>query len=77
MLSLHCTVAYLKPGTAEKYLEMDNPLEGTEILIDEIVFSNQDGETTIIKLEGARGIEDGAFKSLHAAIAERLTAIKS
>ena len=36
----HVTVAYLKPGTGEKYLGLSNPLQGREVTIGGLVFSD-------------------------------------
>jgi hypothetical protein len=46
----HCTVAYLKKGAAEKY-EGKEIVSG-EVIIDEVQFSNPDGEKVKIKLAG-------------------------
>jgi 2'-5' RNA ligase len=73
----HVTAAYVKAGRAERYLELYNELEGTEFLVDEVMFSNQDGEVTTVKLEGARGVEDGDFNGVRRYIEERLKSLKS
>jgi len=41
----HMTIAYLKPGMGEKYLKLDNPLNGMRVL-GELVYSDK-GETHI------------------------------
>lgn len=36
----HLTIAYLKPGTARKYLDLINPFEGRTVAVDRITFSD-------------------------------------
>lgn len=49
----HVTLAYVKPGAGEKYVGM-NDLEGTEIVLDKLDFSDQDRNHTEIPLTGKR-----------------------
>jgi SPP1 gp7 family putative phage head morphogenesis protein len=46
----HITVAYLKPGTGDKYLGLQSPLLGSELLFKEAVLSDPDGLETAIAL---------------------------
>lgn len=49
----HVTLAYLKSGTAEKYLQA-NPLEGLQMVFDTIEFRDRVGSLTNIELLGVR-----------------------
>lgn len=49
----HVTLAYVKPGTADKYVGK-HPLTGTEIELDRIVFSGKDRTQLEIPLGGKR-----------------------
>lgn len=49
----HVTLAYLKSGTAEKYLQT-NPLEGLQMVFDTIEFRDRVGSLTNIELLGVR-----------------------
>lgn len=46
----HLTVAYLKPGTGEKYLKLITGLEGTEVISTKMVFSDKNREHVSIVL---------------------------
>lgn len=50
----HMTVAYLKPGTGQLYAG-DRSLEGQEVVIDRVVFSDRMGNETEIMLKGPAG----------------------
>ena len=47
----HVTLAYVKPGKGKKYAGA-NDLEGQEIVIDRVVFSDRAGKQTVIRLGG-------------------------
>jgi len=49
--SPHATIAYLKSGLGEDYLN-DDSLVGETVIIDEVMFSNTDEEHTPIRLRG-------------------------
>jgi hypothetical protein len=53
----HVTVAYLKPGTGEKYLSLKNPLEGRETTLSGLVFSTPEKHISYIPLRAHR-VED-------------------
>lgn len=53
----HVTVAYLKPGTGEKYLGLKNPLEGREATLGGLVFSTPERKYHYIPLRAPR-VED-------------------
>lgn len=45
----HLTIAYLKPGTGDKYLDIISGLEGKLVLADKIAFSDKErNHTTIV-----------------------------
>lgn len=46
----HVTVAYLKPGTGEKYLNLPNPLQGREVTLGGLVFSDPNKNYSYIPL---------------------------
>lgn len=48
--SPHVTIAYLKPGTAADYAGSDE-FAGEEMVVDKLIFSNCEGETTTIDLD--------------------------
>lgn len=48
----HLTLAYVRPGTADKYIGKKNPLEGREIILKEIAVSDRGGEQHMIPLVG-------------------------
>ena len=48
----HICVGYLKPGTAEKYVEAGNPLKGETFVLSDLEFSGKDG--TLVSLEKLR-----------------------
>ena len=47
----HCTIAYVRSGTATQYTGTA-PFRGEKIKLDHIVFSSKNGEKTRIKLKG-------------------------
>jgi len=47
----HCTIAYVKKGTADQYTGMA-PFKGEKIKLDHLVFSSKNGEKTRIRLKG-------------------------
>lgn len=47
----HCTIAYVKSGTAANYIG-EAPFQGEKITLDHIIFSSKNGEKTRIKLKG-------------------------
>jgi 2'-5' RNA ligase len=49
----HVTLAYVKPGIGAKY-DGDTTLEGTQVVIDRVVFSSKDGQKYEIPLRGKR-----------------------
>lgn len=48
----HITLAYLKPGTGEKYTNITNELMGEPVRLSRFVFSNRDRERTEFSLGG-------------------------
>jgi 2'-5' RNA ligase len=55
----HATIAYVKPGLGTKY-DGDTTLEGTQVVIDRLVFSGKDGQKYEIPLGGqANAIKTG------------------
>lgn len=50
----HATIAYLKPGLGDKWLAIANGLDGTEIELDRLVFSDAIGRKSDIPLTAAR-----------------------
>lgn len=52
----HITVAYVEPGTGQKYAG-DDRLAGKEIVIDKIVFSGKNGDRVVIPLAGKPNTE--------------------
>lgn len=47
----HCTIAYVKKGMAEKYIEKLNKLKDIEVTADEFVYSKPDGKKKRYKIE--------------------------
>lgn len=50
----HVTVAYLKPGTGEKYLHLSNPMQGREVTMGGFVFSDPDKKYSYLPLRAPR-----------------------
>lgn len=50
----HITVAYVKPGLAQKYVGKKHALDGHEITIDKLTFSGKDGQQIDIPLTGTK-----------------------
>jgi 2'-5' RNA ligase len=49
----HVTLAYVKPGRGKRYVGND-AVEGKTLNLSDLVFSNQEGERTVISLSGVR-----------------------
>lgn len=54
----HVTLGYVKPGRGAKY-EGDRSFIGREITIDRLTFSDRQGKTTVIPLQGGRAAPPG------------------
>lgn len=50
--SPHITLAYVKPGVAQKYVGKKHPLQGKTITIDKLTFSGKNGDLVDIQLKG-------------------------
>lgn len=48
----HVTIAYMQPGTAEKYIHGYNPLRGLKLSFDSLTFSNHEKHKTVLSLKG-------------------------
>lgn len=57
----HATVAYVKPGLGKKYAG-DTSLDGHEITLNSLTFSNRDGEAVEIPLSGTAAAKGTAHK---------------
>lgn len=50
----HATIAYLDPAFGESYLLHRTPLDGQELLLDQVVYSTPEGTKTPIPLSGIK-----------------------
>lgn len=64
----HCTIAYLKPGTAKKYIEMFKDIKDVEVKPSKIVYSRPSGEKVIQENTTALNLDEDF--DLHSALAE-------
>ncbi len=58
--SPHVTVAYLKPGAGDAYVEENHPLEGSECAFNDAVFSDTHAFKTDIPLSGKKRMSYGS-----------------
>jgi hypothetical protein len=57
----HVTLAYVKPGTEEKYVGKSG-LKGETVLVDHIAITKRDGSQEIVKLRGSMLPENSVRK---------------
>jgi 2'-5' RNA ligase len=58
----HLTIAYLKKGMGRKYLDIDNPLQDSSVVLDELCYSKTTGEKSFFSLRDSSKFAFNVFK---------------